>query len=66
MILPEAPKWAGSVEMEMDSFHDHKVIKLTTAELPPGVKAVGTRYVFDLKKTKEGDIDVSKAFEGHK
>jgi transposase InsO family protein len=66
MLLPEASLWAGSEAMEMKSFEEHEVFKLTTNELPPGVKALSMRPIYAHKKDADGRIDVTKGYQARK
>ena len=61
MTLPAAPKWLGAVDEEIRSMHLKKVFKLTAEKLPPGVKAIGTRFVFDIKLHLDMTIERYKA-----
>lgn len=56
---PEAEKWSEAIKVEMDSIQKNDVFDLTT--LPPGRKAIGSKWVFRVKRDSEGQTERYKA-----
>eukprot|EP00798_Chlamydomonas_sp_ICE-L_P029062 gene29062-biopygen32929 len=52
-------EWIASMTEELNALLDMKTWSLS--ELPPGSKAIGTKWVFDLKRMVSGEIDRFKA-----
>ena len=56
---PDAAKWKEAMKREMDSLSAHKTWSLV--KLPPGRKTVQNRWVFTLKRDREGKVIKYKA-----
>ena len=56
---PEKDKWNQAMDGEMESLKTNQVWKLTT--LPPGKKAVGSKWVYKVKTGGDGAIERYKA-----
>ena len=52
---PDAEKWAKAMEAELESLHKNQVWELS--ELPPGRKAVRSKWVFKRKHDADGNIE---------
>jgi hypothetical protein len=52
-------QWKIAMDAEMASIKAHQTWKLT--ELPSGVKAIGCRWLFKIKKNPDGSVDRYKA-----
>ena len=59
MSRVDTPWWKEACEEEYQSLMDNNV--WTVVDLPPGKKAVGSKWVFKLKKLPDGSIDRFKA-----
>jgi hypothetical protein len=59
MASSESASWKEAIQSEMKSLDENKT--WTICDLPPGCKAIGCKLVFDLKLTKQGEIDRFKA-----
>lgn len=59
MPAAEASLWRKAAQEEMDALHQNKTWTLT--ELPPGKKAIGSKWVFKVKKGSEGEVQRYKA-----
>ena len=55
----DSEKWLEAMRSEMDSMFENQVWDLVA--LPDGVKPIGCKWIFKLKKDKDGNIDVFKA-----
>ncbi len=58
---PDSEKWKEAMEVEMRSLQDHQVWYLE--KLPPGKKAVGSKWVFKVKTGEEGKVERFKAMQ---
>jgi hypothetical protein len=56
---PDADMWYDAAYAEMQSLIENGTFRL--AKLPPGRKAIGSRWVFVVKRKKDGSIDKFKA-----
>ena len=56
---PEGEKWREAMGREMESLKEHEVWELTT--LPPGKKAVGSKWVYKVKTNSDGSLERYKA-----
>ena len=56
---PDKEKWKEAIDKEMDSLLSHEVGHLTT--LPNGKKAIGSKWVFAIKRDKDNKIIKWKA-----
>jgi hypothetical protein len=65
-MVPQVSNWMKCSDAEIASLHENKVFKQFAKVLPAGVKAVDAGFIYDLKTTADGLIDVSKASEGYK
>ena len=59
MSRPDAPKWKAAMRAELQSMEKMKVWTLT--DLPKGRKEVRNKWVFALKKDREGNVIKHKA-----
>ncbi|SCV70659.1 BQ2448_3421 [Microbotryum intermedium] len=57
--LPEAEHWIGAINLELASLNAHQVFKVVV--LPCGARALGSKWVFTLKKDAAGRIVRYKA-----
>ena len=55
----DAPKWVEAVLKEIKAHVQNGTWELT--QLPPGKCAIGSRWVFKIKRTPEGLVDKYKA-----
>ena len=55
----DADEWRKAVEDELQAIRDNDVYEL--AELPPGRKAIGCKYVFKIKRNADGSVERYKA-----
>ena len=55
----EQEKWKEAMGNEMKSLKDNKVWELTT--LPPGKKAIGSKWVYKVKTNSDGSLERYKA-----
>ena len=51
--------WMTAMQSEMDSIHKNGTWEL--CDLPPGKRAIGTKWVYKLKRRSDGSIDRYKA-----
>ena len=56
---PDSSKWIQAMETEMKSLKDNDVWKLV--DLPPGKKAIGSKWVYKVKKGADGSTERYKA-----
>ena len=56
---PEKSKWTEAMSKEMKSLKDNKDWELMA--LPPGKKAVGSKWVYKVKTGSEGNVEHYKA-----
>ena len=56
---PMALDWKKAIATELKAMDDHKVF--TFADLPPGRKAIGFKWVFSIKFESDGSIERHKA-----
>ena len=56
---PERDKWNEAMDKEMKSLKDNQVWELTT--LPPGRKAIGSKWVYKVKTGGDGSVERYKA-----
>jgi transposase InsO family protein len=56
---PNAKQWESAINSEYDSLIENDTWEL--AELPPGRKAISTKWVFKTKKNQDGSIHKHKA-----
>ena len=56
---PEKAKWTVAMEKEMESLKENKVWELTT--LPPGKKAISSKWVYKVKTNSDSSIERYKA-----
>src|SRR5690606_27358810 len=59
MRSPHRDEWQKAMEEEMQSLHSHKTWQL--AQLPPGKKAIGCRWLFKVKRNADGTVSRYKA-----
>ena len=59
MAHTDEPKWQKATDKEINSLLDNGTWELV--QLPPGKKAIGSRWVFRIKHKADGTIDVYKA-----
>ena len=55
----DAAKWRKAMETELQSLHKNQVWELS--ELPPGRKAIGSKWVFKTKHDANGNVERCKA-----
>jgi hypothetical protein len=55
MMSPHSSKWCEAIEDKMRSMSANQVRKLE--EIPKGVKIVGCKWVYKIKRDSKGDID---------
>ena len=60
MQRPDAEEWRQAAQLEMGSHHRQGTWKVTSA-VPPGKKAVGSKWVFKIKIKADGTLDKYKA-----
>ena len=56
---PEKSKWTVAMEKEMESLKENTVWELTT--LPPGKKAISSKWVYKVKTNSDSSIECYKA-----
>jgi Reverse transcriptase (RNA-dependent DNA polymerase)/GAG-pre-integrase domain len=54
MARPDASVWRAAMDREMQSLHDMGAFE--EADLPPGEKAIGLKWVYDVKTDSFGNI----------
>ncbi len=59
LASPAAAQWKAAIEEELQSMITNQVYDLV--ELPPGRKAVGSKWIFKVKEGPDGSIDRYKA-----
>jgi hypothetical protein len=59
MHCPDAPKWKGACNEEYQSLMDNHTWDVV--DLPPGRKAVKSKWVFKIKENPDGTVDRYKA-----
>jgi transposase InsO family protein len=59
MQRPDAPLWKGSTDAEIQALLDNGTWELVS--LPPGEKAIGSRWVFRIKLHSDGSLDKYKS-----
>ena len=61
--MTDADRWKKAMDKEMIGISEHDVADLVTIEsLPPGVKPIGSRWVFKIKTT--GDLKARLDVQG--
>ena len=55
----DAAKWSKAMKTELQSLHKNQVWELS--ELPPGRKAIGSKWVFKRKHDANGNVERCKA-----
>ena len=55
----EGEKWRETMGREMESLKEYEVSEMTT--LPPGKKAVGSKWVYKVKTNSDGSLEHYKA-----
>ena len=55
----DAAKWRKGMETELQPLHTNQVWELS--ELPPGRKAIGSKWVFKRKQDPDGNVERHKA-----
>ena len=55
----ESHKWKQATDDEMQSLHENKT--WTLVDLPPGRKAIGSKWVFKIKRNADGSVERYKA-----
>ena len=56
---PEKDQWSRAMDREMESLRTNEVWELTT--LPPGKRAVGSKWVYKVKTGRDGAVERYKA-----
>lgn len=59
MTSPSSKQWQEAMQSELDSMSENQVWDLV--DLPDGYQAIGSKWVFKLKKDKDGKLEVFKA-----
>ena len=59
MTRPDGPKWREATDGEIQSLIENGTWELV--ELPPDKKAIGSRWVFRIKRKADGEVDRYKA-----
>ncbi|KAI3777237.1 hypothetical protein L1987_47035 [Smallanthus sonchifolius] len=59
ILDPESEKWLEAMNAEMQSMRDNQVWDLI--ELPPGSRAIGSKWIFKRKTDMHGNIQTYKA-----
>ena len=59
MKKPDADKWYEAALHEMQAMLDNKTWEIV--ELPPGKKAIGSRWLFRIKHNPDGSVERYRA-----
>ena len=59
MTSPGSKQWQKSMQSELDSMSENQVWNLV--DFPDGYQVIGRKWVFKLKKDKDGKLEVFKA-----
>jgi hypothetical protein len=52
------PHWSATMHFEMDSIWKNKTY--TLSNLPPGSRAISCKWIFNIKKGRERELDIQK------